>query len=198
MSFTKFASLEDVEILDLKGSDSQVKTASLDKIADFNDFRTDDGFLYARIRAISSRVNKNHDGWPSIELAGGQDIFDKHASQSKTAAFTAAVEDGANYGYSTFLGKPIFVDHNNSDPSRARGVIVDAKLHVEDQKTASLDPYYASEDVNPLHVPPTWVELLLEVDAKSFPKFAQAILDGSKDSTQGIDGFSMGANVERT
>ncbi len=198
MSFTKFASLEDVEILDLKGSTSQVKTASLDKIADFDDFRTDDGYLYARIRAISSRVNKNHDGWPSIELAGGQDIFDKHASQAKTAAFTAAVESGAKYGYSTFLGKPIFVDHNNSDPSRARGVIVDAKLHVEDQKTAALDPYYASEDVNPLHVPPTWVELLLEVDAKSFPKFAQAILDGSKDSTQGIDGFSMGANVERT
>ena len=198
MSFTKFASLEDVEILDLKGSESQAKTASLDKIADFKDFRTDDGYLYARIRAISSRVNKNHDGWPSIELAGGRDIFEKHASQSKTAAFTAAVEDGASYGYSTFLGKPIFVDHNNSDPSRARGVIVDAKLHVEDQKTASLDPYYASEDVNPLHVPPTWVELLLEVDAKSFPKFAQAILDGSNDSTQGIDGFSMGANVERT
>lgn len=196
MAFTKFASLEDVEILDVKGSQSQ-RVASLDKIADFEDYRTDDGYLYARIRAISSRVNKNHDGWPSVELAGGQEIFDKHAG-TKTGAFTASVDKEASYGYSTFLGKPIFVDHNNSDPSRARGVIVDAKLHVEDQKTSSLDPYYAGNDVNPLHVPPTWVELLLEVDAKSFPKFAQAIIDGGKDSTQGIDGFSMGANVERT
>ena len=194
--FTKFASLEDVEILDVKGSPSQ-RVASLDKIADFEDYRTDDGYLYARIRAISSRVNKNHDGWPSVELAGGQDLFDKHAG-TKTGAFTASVDKEANYGYSTFLGKPIFVDHNNSDPSRARGVIVDAKLHVEDQKTAALDPYYAGSDVNPLHVPPTWVELLLEVDAKSFPKFAQAIIEGGKDSSQGIDGFSMGANVERT
>lgn len=197
--FTKFASFEDVEILDLKGSDSQVKTASLDKLSDFRDFRTDDGFLYARIRAISSRVNKNNDGWPSIELAGGQDVFDRHLANSKTAAFTASVDKEAKYGFSTFLGKPIFVDHNNSDPSRARGVIVDAKLHVEDPaKTASLDSYYSSADVDPLHKPPTWVELMLEVDAKSFPKFAQAIIDGGKDSNKGIDGFSMGANVERT
>jgi hypothetical protein len=245
--FTKFASIENAEVITVKGSGEKVSNAQLSKISDYDDFRTDDQYLYARIRAISSRVNKNHDGWPSIELAGGQEIFDKHAgtktadskyrlwgpngeklvecaecgnqqspdkevcekcghpipderlrAHSKTGAFTASVDKEASYGYSTFLGKPIFVDHNNSDPSRARGVIVDAKLHVEDQKTASLDPYYAGNDVNPLHVPPTWVELLLEVDAKSFPKFAQAIIEGGKDSTQGIDGFSMGANVERT
>lgn len=198
MAFTKFAHFEISEILDVKGSSSRVREASLNKLADFEDFRTEDGYLYARIRAISSRVNKNHDGWPSVELAGGPEVFEKHRYASEGKGFTVEANSDATYGFSTFLGKPIFVDHHNSDPSRARGVIVDTKLHVEDQKTASLDPYYASPDVDHEHTPPTWVELLLEVDANAFPKFAQAIIDGSKDSSTGIDGFSMGCNVERS
>jgi hypothetical protein len=197
MSLTKYAALEDAQVLGVKGSEGRVRTASLDKFADFHDYRTEDGYLYARIRAISSRVNKNHDGWPSVELAGGQEIFDKYAGQHRTAAFTVEADQNHEYGYSTFLGKPIFVDHHNSDPERARGVIVDAKLHVEDGKTAStLDPYYASAPDN--HMPPTWVELLLEVDATSFPRLAKAIIDGKTDSSQGIDGFSMGCDVEKS
>lgn len=196
MAITKYASFEMSAVLDIKGSPTRARTASLDKLSDFHDYRTEDGYLYARIRAISSRVNKNHDGWPSIELAGSQDIFDRHYS-ANGGGFTVEAQAGAEYGYSTFLGKPIFIDHHNSDPERARGVIVDAKLHVEDHRTAaSLDPYYASAPDN--HTPPTWVELLLEVDAKSFPKLAKAILEGSTDSKKGIDGFSMGCDVEKS
>jgi hypothetical protein len=200
MALRKYASFENAEVLGIKGSKERIKTATLDKFADFDDYRTEDGFLYARIRAISSRVNKNHDGWPSVELAGGQDIFDKFA-RARTAnewpTIEAAADKNVPYGYSTFLGKPIFVDHHNSNPDRARGVIVDAKLHIEDHKTASEhDSYYSSAPEN--HIPPTWVELVLEVDAKSFPKLAQAIIDGSKDSAKGIDGFSMGCDVEKS
>lgn len=194
--FTKYATLEGARVLDIKGSRQRVKTASFDKLADFEDYRTEDGYLYARIRAISSRVNKNHDGWPSVELAGGTDAFNK-AAGIKTGHVVIGADSSAKYGYSTFLGKPIFVDHHNHDPSRARGVIVDAKLHVEDHKTAALsDPYYASAPDN--HLPPTWVELLLEIDAKSFPRLAAAIIEGSKDPSQGIDGFSMGCDVEKS
>jgi len=197
MAFTKFASVEFSDILDTKGSDRQVKSASLARLSEFNDYRTEDGYLYARIRAISSRVNKNHDGWPSIELAGSPDIFDRYKQAGADGGFTVEAKKGDEYGFSTFLGKPIFVDHNNSDPSRARGVIVDAKLHVEDHKTAAqLDSYYASAPEN--HNPPTWIELLLEVDAKSFPKLAKAIIAGSKNSSNGIDGFSMGCDVDYT
>jgi hypothetical protein len=197
MAFTKFASVEITDILDTKGSATQAKTASLSRLSEFNDYRTEDGFLYARIRAISSRVNKNHDGWPSIELAGNPDIFERYKQSGVEGGFTVEAKKGDEYGFSTFLGKPIFVDHNNSDPSRARGVIVDAKLHVEDHKTAAeLDPYYASAPEN--HTPPTWVELLLEVDAQSFPKLAKAIIEGSKDPSKGIDGFSMGCDVDYT
>jgi hypothetical protein len=196
MAFTKYASLENAQVLEIKGSQERIKTATLDKFAEFDDFRTEDGYLYARIRAISSRVNKNHDGWPSVELAGGEDAFQRLSSEARTANFTAAADKAAQYGYSTFLGKPIFVDHHNTDPSRARGVIVDAKIHIEDHRTAGLDSYYSSAPEN--HMPPTWVELVLEVDAKSFPKLAKAIIEGSKDNTRGIDGFSMGCDVERS
>jgi len=199
MALRKYASLEQAQVLALKGTQERSRTASLDKIADFDDYRTEDGYLYARIRAISSRVNKNHDGWPSVELAGGKDSFDKYAGQH-TSGFTvqASSEDDANYGFSTFLGKPVFVDHNNSNPERARGVIVDAKLHVEDSHLSSHDPYYSSSSVDPEHLPPTWVELLLEIDAKSFPKLAKAIVNGANDPHRGIDGFSMGCDVEKS
>lgn len=159
--FTKFAKLD---VLEVRSAPAKVHSASLTKFADFNDYRTDDGYVYIRVRAISSRVNKNHDGWPSEELAKS---------------------------YRSFVGKPLFVDHHNSDPQRARGVVVDAQIHVEElDKISSFDPYYASAPEN--HKPPTWVELLLEVDAKRFPKLAKAVINGD------IDGVSMGANVEWT
>lgn len=79
--------------------------------------------------------------------------------------------------YRTFIGRPIFVDHHNYDSSRARGVVLDALIH--DDKLAS-----GHDDV--------WAELLVEVDAQTFPRLAQAILGGD------IDAVSMGADVQRT
>jgi hypothetical protein len=190
---TKFASFEVSEVLDVKGSPTRSRTASIDKISDFEDYNTDAGYMYVRIRAISSRVNKNADGWPSIELAGGQDNWDKVSSQhtSSEGGFTVEASKDNEYGYSTFIGKPIFVDHNNSNPKRARGVIVDSKFNVLDHKTAAEgDSYWGGKDVDEEHFPPAEVELLLEVDAENFPKFAKAIVDGD------LDGFSMGCDVD--
>jgi hypothetical protein len=187
---TKFASFEVSEVLDIKGAATRQRSASLNKLADFEDYRTEDGYLYARIRAISSRVNKNHDGWPSVELAGSRDIFDKH--HSAAGGFTVEASDAnPNQGFATFIGKPIFVDHHNTDPKKARGVIVDSKLNVLDHKTAAQDDeYWGGHDVDHEHMPPTEVELLLEVDAKTFPRLAEAIVSGD------LDGFSMGCDVE--
>ena len=134
------------------------------KFAALKDEGTSNGYLYVRTRAISSRINKNNDSWPSEELAKA---------------------------YRTFVGRPVFVDHNNDDPKRARGVVIDARLHVEDdEKTSALDRFYSSEDAEDLHKPPTWIELLLEVDARTYPKLATAIRKGWIDAT------SMGANIE--
>jgi hypothetical protein len=192
MSLTKYASFEVSEILEVKGSPVR-RHASLDKLSDYDNYRTSDGYMYVRIRAISSRVNKNHDGWPSVELAGSPEIFERHAKQSSTGFTVEAADGDKKYGFATFVGKPIFVDHHNSDPKRARGVIVDAKLNVSSlDREAALDSYYSSSDLDKEHAPPTEVELLLEVDAKSFPTFAKAIESGE------LDGFSMGCDVERS
>lgn len=150
------------EILDIRSSPSRmspVTSEGFNKLAkpEIND----DGYLYVQVRAISSRVNKNEDGWPSKELASA---------------------------YRTFENRPIFVDHNNENPERTRGYVKAALLHVEDvEKASSFDPYYATAPDH--HKPPTWIELLLEVDAKSFPKLAHAILN------EEIDAVSMGANI---
>src|SRR3954469_12271414 len=117
MAFQKYAKFEGAQVLSLKGSRSRADHPSLTRLAEFEDYRTDDGFLYARIRAISSRVNKNHDGWPSVELAGSPEVFERHTASE--SGFTVEANKEAEYGYSTFLGKPIFVDHHNSNPTRA-------------------------------------------------------------------------------
>jgi uncharacterized protein YoaH (UPF0181 family) len=165
----KFAT---AQVLDVRYSSnklsSQELTEGFSKLAKPNEI-SDDGYLYVTTRAISSRVNKNNDGWPSIELA--------------------RTDDG--YGYKTFEGRPIFVDHNNDNPERTRGVVVSSKLHVEDtEKASAFDPYYATAPDN--HKPPTWIELMLEVDAKSFPRLASDIISGR------IDSVSMGANIDKS
>lgn len=190
MSFTRYAYAE-AHVLEVKGARTKQHTASLDTVSGFDNYRTDDGFMYVRIRAISSRVNKNHDGWPTVELAGSRDILNEHKHSSD--GFTIEAKNGnKKRGFASFTGKPIFVDHNNTDPEKGRGVIVDSKFRVLDQKTASEDKYWKSADVDKEHLPASEVELLLEVDSKSYPKFAKAIRDGD------LDGFSMGANVEYT
>ena len=100
------------------------------------------GYLYTVVRAISARVNQNYDGWPSDEL---------------------------KKSYKTFIGKPVFVNHENYDPEKARGVVVAAR-YVE----AGNDKY---------------VEVIQEIDAKRFPKLAHEIKTG------GLDSVSMGAEA---
>jgi hypothetical protein len=112
------------------------------------DYEPRPGFLYVRSRAISSRCNDNFDEFPAEEI---------------------------KKGFRTFVGKPVFVNHNNDNHRRARGVVIDAALH---------------EDKNPDGSPDIWVEALMEVDAKNFPKLAKAILAGEIART------SMGTDVE--
>lgn len=71
--------------------------------------------------------------------------------------------------YKTFINGPIFIDHDAADIKRTRGRIIDAE-------------YIETEDDQ-------WIELLLEIDAESFPLLAKHLLNGDLDSV------SMGANV---
>ena len=146
MSILKFAQFATIE--------AKVAPARITRTAMLRDARRHEfsytpkpGFLYVRSRAISSRTNDNFDTYPADEL---------------------------RKSYRTFVGKPVFVNHNNDDPRRGRGIILDAVLH---------------EHTAPDGSPDTWVEVLMEVDAVRFPRLAQAILDGDIDRT------SMGCNV---
>ena len=118
----------------------------------FDDFKFKErnGYLYTVARAISSRVNANYDGWPVDEIKNS---------------------------YKTFIGRPVFVEHNNSDPKRARGVIKDAVYR--ETKLAS-------------GITDASVYCLMEVDAQNFPKLASAIMEGR------LNAVSMGADVEGT
>jgi len=105
-------------------------------------FRLKPGYLYTVVRAISARVNQNYDGWPSDEL---------------------------KKAYKTFIGKPVFVNHENHDPTKARGVVVAAR--------------YAENGMD------KYIEVVQEIDAKRFPKLAHEIKTG------GLDSVSMGAEA---
>jgi hypothetical protein len=108
-------------------------------------FRMKPGYLYTVVRAISARVNQNWDGWPSHELEAA---------------------------HHTFIGKPVFVNHENYDPDKARGVVV-ASRYVE-----------AGDD--------KYIEVVQEIDAKRFPLLAHEIKSG------GLDSVSMGAEAGHT
>lgn len=110
--------------------------------ASLEGFQMKPGYLYTVVRAISARINQNFDGWPSEEL--------------KRAAHT-------------FVGKPVFVNHENFDPNQARGVVV-ASRYVENGN----DKY---------------IEVVQEIDAKRFPLLAHEIKTG------GLDSVSMGAEA---
>lgn len=110
------------------------------------------GYLYVRSRMISSRCNDNFDEFPSIEIIG----------------------NAPDTGYTTFLGKPVFVNHHNANHRRARGIITQVALH---------------EDLNPDRSPDTWAEGLMEVDALRFNKLAEALV------RKHIERTSMGVDV---
>lgn len=200
---TKYADAEIVEITPLEAGDLK-KVASFEHLPE-DTFRTNDGYMYVKVRAISSRVNKNNDGWPVQELAGMNEgdfrglVSKLDAEDSVTLSseklgrvLTANnIETRGEYGFKTFSGRPIFVDHNNTDPRRARGVIVDSLLYVEPSaKKYASDSYWSASPSN--HSPETWIELLLEVDARSFPKLAKEIKEGK------VNAVSMGCNVDFT
>ena len=118
------------------------KTLEQDGWTVLDGFQLKPGYVLTQVRAISARVNQNYDGWPSDEL---------------------------KKSYRTFIGKPCFVNHENHDPTKARGVVVAARY-----AESGMDKY---------------IETVMEIDAGRFPKLAHEIKTG------GLDSVSMGAEA---
>jgi hypothetical protein len=143
----KYASLQVLEAWQIPaGAGSRVLRKAAHRVA--FEYEPRPGYLYVRSRMISSRCNDNHDEFPAPEI---------------------------EQGWKSFVGKPVFVNHHNSNHRRARGVIVAAALH---------------RDRNPDGTPDLWVEGLMEVDAVRFPLLAKAIL------AKRVNRTSMGVDVE--
>lgn len=128
------------EIIEVKSADEKIegnaKMSSFDHIPR-DTYRTNDGYIYVKVRAISSRVNKNFDGWPVNELAGMEekDFRDVASKLSKVSdagginklTFTGDSEEirsKGDYGFRTFVGRPVFIDHNNSDPKEQEELLL--------------------------------------------------------------------------
>lgn len=141
MAIRKYAS---AQLLDHIIGPDEVKQAKIAKWGTFS-FKPRPGYVYPRVRAISARINKNFDGFPSEEL--------------QKAAHT-------------FKGRPVFINHNNQDPSRSRGVILASQYNA-----SADDPH---------------ITILPEVDAIVFPKLAADIINGNMDSV------SMGCDVDNS
>lgn len=111
--------------------------------------RDDHKYLYVAVRACTADVpNLNYDMLPSSELKGKE-------------------------AYRTFIGSYVYLNHDNTDPMKARGAIIDAKYH----------------DENP---DDQWVEILEELDEEKCPKLCSLIRSGE------IDTVSMGCEVTST
>lgn len=139
--FFKYA---DAKVLDL--SNDKVRTAGLKRLGSFDyEPRTDHKFLYVSARACTADVpNLNYDMLPHDEL--------KEA-------------------YKSFIGAYVYLNHDNTDPRKARGAIIDAKYHDEDPDDK-------------------WVEILMEMDEEKCPKLCSLMRSGD------IDTVSMGCSIQ--
>ncbi len=138
---------------------------------------------FATATIIGAEMASEHGG---VRKAGHRAVFDytpregylyvrsRMISSRVNENFDEFPADEIKKAWKTAIGKPVFVNHHNEDHKRMRGVIIDAALH---------------EDVLPNGEPDTWIEALHELDAKRFPKLAEAIIAGRVNST------SMGTDV---
>lgn len=132
------------------------------------------GKILLSTRAISNRVNDNGDYFSANQLHG---------------KFGGLESGNDQYGYRTFLGMPVYLDHNNSAYDDPRGRIIGSLIFDDpwDQKVASRYPRMDFTEHQPTD---TWVKLYHEVDADRYPRTAQAIKQKLIKST------SMGCDVE--
>lgn len=144
-------------------------------------------YVYEAVRAVTAEVpNENGDAFPKDELLR----FDHRLGKAV---------------YQTFIGKPHHINHRADNPKHSRGVILDASFNDLSpalpqcpdcgHHTAEL----AGRDKTGLHcakcgstVKDEFVELLLAVDTRKDPTFADGVKCGALDS------LSMGCEAGYT
>ena len=145
--FRKYAKAQILSFAD----NSKIKTAGkTQKLSGFEYEPRNDGhkYMYVAVRACTADVpNLNYDMLPDRELGG----LEK---------------------YKTFEGAYVYLNHDNTDPAKARGAIIAARYHEEGDEEGH-----------------KWVEILEELDEEKCPKLCALIRSGE------IDTVSMGCSV---
>lgn len=120
----------------------------------------EDDFLYIRNRAVSAgNVIPQPDGSAiSVPIDEYYKDFDKYSKICRNANSNGDFfsEEELKQKYKTFIGKSVFVDHQNENVENSRGIIVDAVWNDRGK----------------------YVELLKAVDKKAYPELARAIQQG--------------------
>lgn len=129
-----------------------VKTAKTITIAP-----KEDDFLYVRNRAVSAgNVIENSDGSASsIPIDEFYKNYERYSKICRGANDNGDFfsEEELKNSYKSFIGKSVFVDHQNENVENARGIIVDAIWNDRGK----------------------FVELLKAVDKKAYPELARGI-----------------------
>lgn len=143
-----------------KETDGLVKTAKLIVVSP----RSED-FCYIRNRAVSAgNVLSQSDG--SAQLIPIDTLYQQFPRYN---SICRGANDNGDFfsheellnSYKTFIGKPVFVDHDNENVEKARGIILDAIYNERGY----------------------FVELLKAVDRKAYPALVRAIEMGYATST---------------
>ena len=132
----------------------------------------EDEFMYVRVRAVSAgNVIEHEDG--SCEVIPMDEFFQDLLKywpicRGPNDNFDFFPVDELKKQYRTFIGKAIFINHDDEDVSKARGMIIDAHYN------------------NDKH----FVEILMAVDKAAYPQLGKAIEKGLITET------SMGCHVK--
>ena len=135
-----------------KETNGLVKTAKVITVAP----KADD-FLYIRNRAVSAGnvIDQANGDAELIPMDKFYKFFEKYANKCRGA------NDNGDFfsheellkSYKSFIGKAVFVDHDNENVEKARGIILDAVYNPKGK----------------------FVELLKAIDKKAYPELARAI-----------------------
>ena len=132
-----------------------VKTAKVVPVA-----LKEDDFLYIRDRAISAgNVIPQKDGSAiSVPIDEYYREFEKYSKICRNANQNGDFfsEEELKKTYKSFIGKSVFVDHDNENVEKARGIIIDAVWNDRGK----------------------FVEVLEAIDKKAYPELARGIEKG--------------------
>lgn len=125
----------------------------------------EEDFLYIRDRAVSAgNVIPQKDGSAiSVPIDDYYKDFERYSKICRNANQNGDFfsEEELKKTYKSFIGKSVFVDHDNENVEKARGIIIDAVWNDRGK----------------------YVELLEAIDRKAYPELARAVELGYANST---------------